>query len=725
MANQSIFAAFERMWQHVLAVVGNKANAEHSHDHLYYTELEVDTALEAKADADHNHDNAYDTKGSAENALASAQSYTDEQVGAIKMPDVSVYETKADAKIKYDEAQEYTNTKVSGLATTSAVATSISDHSTSTSAHSDIRVLINDLATAVSNFLDVDDETVDQLSEVLTLIENNRGTLESLTSTKVNVDDIINNLTTNIESKVLSAAQGVVIKGLIDALHEELTVGLDTIKEAKADWTQNDVGAIDYIKNRTHWVEVALETIVEETSESYASETVQGTWATVPPKISEGEAYIVTVDGVQYRCVAFSYQDSWYTSYIALGDTRIEVNEEGTPNPAHPEDVPFLVQYELADDGGSGMVWNHAFWFMYPDSNPHTIKIQKLSDNLTYHPLDEKFIPDSIARKEDITAHTNNKSNPHGVTLSQLGVTAAATELNYVDGVTSNVQAQLDAKANKSDIATTAMQGTATQNNTYWKIADFGNWGTGTWMAKGFSMLITSRAGEMVWVSLAANDSDTSAGAIRLINRYSKIAALHYSVAESAIYVTAAGWANNICAHILSNVNGDYVPTITSASALPSDATSINIVEFGVDSSNTVVGDESMTLKMGGSADRPTYNGADMALKSDVNTHTNNKSNPHGVSCAQIGALSTAGDTMTGKLAMNMSNPHLEMKDTAYDTKWYFQAYQDQLAFGPTFEKAVKTDKNGNMTVPGTVSVLGKFKLDYDSTNECINFVFT
>lgn len=32
MANTSILAAFERMWQHVLALVGNKANIDHTHE---------------------------------------------------------------------------------------------------------------------------------------------------------------------------------------------------------------------------------------------------------------------------------------------------------------------------------------------------------------------------------------------------------------------------------------------------------------------------------------------------------------------------------------------------------------------------------------------------------------------------------------------------------------------------------------------------------------------
>lgn len=58
-------------------------------------------------------------------------------------------------------------------------------------------------------------------------------------------------------------------------------------------------------------------------------------------------------------------------------------------------------------------------------------------------------LEDSIGTKanaSDLTAHINNKSNPHGVTLGQLGVTATAAELNYVDGVTSSIQTQLNAK---------------------------------------------------------------------------------------------------------------------------------------------------------------------------------------------------------------------------------------------------------------------------------------
>ena len=94
----------------------------------------------------------------------------------------------------------------------------VSSHNTSATAHNDIRLLISEITTKLTNFLDVDDTTVDQLSEVLTLINNNKGTLESLTTNKVNVSAIVDNLTTSDPTKVLSAKQGVAIKALIDAL---------------------------------------------------------------------------------------------------------------------------------------------------------------------------------------------------------------------------------------------------------------------------------------------------------------------------------------------------------------------------------------------------------------------------------------------------------------------------------------------------------------------------
>ncbi len=109
-----------------------------------------------------------------------------------------------------------------GADASGTASTQVGTHNTATTAHNDIRVLITDLTTKLNNFLDVDDTTSDQLSEVLEMINNNKGTLESLTTSKVNVSDIIDNLETAVSTKVLSANQGVEIKKLIDALQISL-----------------------------------------------------------------------------------------------------------------------------------------------------------------------------------------------------------------------------------------------------------------------------------------------------------------------------------------------------------------------------------------------------------------------------------------------------------------------------------------------------------------------
>ena len=112
---------------------------------------------------------------------------------------------------------------VNGLNVDGKIADALFSHNTNPEAHQDIRIVLQGLFDQVNHFLDVDDTTRDQLSELLALIEDNIDDIEQITVDKVKYTDIINNLETNLDNKVLSAAQGVVIKGLIDGLNTALT----------------------------------------------------------------------------------------------------------------------------------------------------------------------------------------------------------------------------------------------------------------------------------------------------------------------------------------------------------------------------------------------------------------------------------------------------------------------------------------------------------------------
>ena len=89
-------------------------------------------------------------------------------------------------------------------------------------------------------FLDIDDTTKDQVSEIIALIEDNRDLIDSITTGKVSVTDIVDNLATNAANKPLSAAQGVALKALIDAIKvptkvSALTNDAGYIKSAQLD----------------------------------------------------------------------------------------------------------------------------------------------------------------------------------------------------------------------------------------------------------------------------------------------------------------------------------------------------------------------------------------------------------------------------------------------------------------------------------------------------------
>jgi hypothetical protein len=96
--------------------------------------------------------------------------------------------------------------------------TVVATHNTKTDAHNDIRLLITALTERLDALANSDDDTLDQMAEVVAYIKANRDLIDQITTGKVSVADIVNNLTTNVTNKPLSAAQGVALKAMIDAI---------------------------------------------------------------------------------------------------------------------------------------------------------------------------------------------------------------------------------------------------------------------------------------------------------------------------------------------------------------------------------------------------------------------------------------------------------------------------------------------------------------------------
>ena len=224
---------------------------------------------------------------------------------------------------------------------------------------------------------------------------------------------------------------------------EDAQLKYDTIVDAKADWSQNNVNAIDYVKNRTHWVEESLAEHLAETVITEVEADAQGRSCTTIQELKNvflvvyGQTFIVTFDGVQYRCPAFSAGGNDYIGNANLLNS--EFLESTTEFEQYKSDVPFLIEvilYSEEEEFWGEIIYNEWFeWNIYLKSTEvgatHTLKIEYIdSSNAIYHALDEKYIPDTIARVREIDGKMNT-TNPTGTGSFSMNRLAGSTIGNY------------------------------------------------------------------------------------------------------------------------------------------------------------------------------------------------------------------------------------------------------------------------------------------------------
>ncbi|MFG6378371.1 MAG: tail fiber protein [Lachnospiraceae bacterium] len=165
-----------------------------------------------------------------------------------KVPVAELYEATTSSKGITQLTNSVSSTSTSTAATPNSVKTAydkaisaandVKTHNSSSTAHIDIRNLISALTTRLNTLADSDDTTLDQLSEIVAYIKNNKSLIDGITTSKINVSDIIDNLTSSVTNKPLSAKQGKVLNDLITAL--TTTVGNKVDKVSGKGLSSND-----------------------------------------------------------------------------------------------------------------------------------------------------------------------------------------------------------------------------------------------------------------------------------------------------------------------------------------------------------------------------------------------------------------------------------------------------------------------------------------------------
>lgn len=141
------------------------------------------------------------------------------------------------------------------------------------------------------------------------------------------------------------------------------------------DWNQNDVTKPDYVKNRPFYESISLTAFLEEQQINFSSSF------TIPNPIVQGKTYFIHWDDTEYTIEA--------TGKDIFGDGSIL--------------VPYL---EQAD----GLFTIEGSVMDAADKGIHNVAIY--TTELSLKTIDEKFIPDTIARKDDYVVRSVSGSYP-------------------------------------------------------------------------------------------------------------------------------------------------------------------------------------------------------------------------------------------------------------------------------------------------------------------------
>lgn len=424
-----------------------KADKNHYHDDRYYTETEIDSKLASKSDSTHNHDDKYVPTSRTVNgkSLTSNVTLSASDVGALpnttNIPDSlsdlssdSTHRTVTDtekaawnAKSNFsgnynDLTNKPTIPSIAGLATET-----YADSAAATAANKVKNDLLNGAGTAY-----------DTLKELGDLIDDNQDAIEALGTVAAGKAD-------KTHSHAISDVSGLqsALDGKANSSHGT-HVSFDSTNKPKMDGTaafgsSSNVARADHVHptDTSRAAKTDLDTHTASTTVHITS-AERTNWNAAKTHADSAHA----PSNAEKNQNAFSNVKVGSTTVVA--DTATDTIEfVGSNVTITPDATNDKVTFSVADGSTSGK------------------GVVQLTDSTSSTSTTTAATPNSVKSAYDLanTAKTNaataqsradsayTLAESKADSLSDLGVTATATELNYVDGVTSNVQTQLDGKA--------------------------------------------------------------------------------------------------------------------------------------------------------------------------------------------------------------------------------------------------------------------------------------
>jgi hypothetical protein len=147
---------------------------------------------------------------------------------------------------------------------------------------------------------------------------------------------------------------------------------------AQPDWNQNDSTKPDYVKNRTHWTDDPVETVLFDGNVTTVAEDWGNTGFFDPPiELTGGQEYIVVFNGVEYKCVANT----------TVGGTVHIGNSTENPKEFNANEPPFMILF--THDGPD--IFSDIFT---QKAGTYALKITENYREI--HKIDRKYLPSEV-----------------------------------------------------------------------------------------------------------------------------------------------------------------------------------------------------------------------------------------------------------------------------------------------------------------------------------------
>ena len=191
----------------------------------------------------------------------------------------------------------------------------------------------------------------------------------------------------------------------------------EKIKKSRGNWLQNDPTAEDYIKNKPFYTEKKIVTLIEGKDLEIEYDGDYCSFDDVAI-IELGKSYTVIINGIEHIVTA-EYYASW--ECIILGNAAIlDGMYDGTG-------LDFAI--DNYNDGST--------YFNAVTAGTYSVTIKGLAEIV--NPIDEKYIPGTIARKDDVS-WSSLKNKPFGPITGKMirtvcDITVAAEDLKEREGI--------------------------------------------------------------------------------------------------------------------------------------------------------------------------------------------------------------------------------------------------------------------------------------------------